>query len=391
MIRTSTRIAFLVPVSLYVMGCGEDLGACDTTTKGRDTVLVGSVVQYGGQAILNSACANGTCHSSSATGASRFGAPAYLDFDLTPVDESEARGEDENDRGDAIVRLTNKQMVELRSRQALVLSERNTIWQQLRDGLMPPRGAFAAYRELKSIFDSSESEPCTKSKRYGNTSDGNAQEVLRNWLACGAPIVEVNASVVQKNAAIGETGFQYPMCGGGDSVDDGEPGIIVSLETLLDTGPLGYCTSCHPTASPPDLKTVAGAAMSIDSDEVVCNGKPLVTKGNPEQSFLYDVLSKDTPGCNVRRMPIGAKLPADQLRLVRDWIAAGAPRTDADIPQTEPSAPDDGTDSDATDGTDSADAGGSRGDAGARRDAGARDAGSADASTRDAGRRDAGT
>jgi hypothetical protein len=279
-----------------------------------------------------------------------------------------------------VVKLTLAQMVNLRSRQNLVLSERDSIWQQVRDRMMPPSGKFASYRQLKAIFDSKEGEPCAKSKQFTTTSDGDAQEVLRNWLACGAPIVEVNSSVVQKNAVVGQAGFQYPECGGGStSEDDDTPGMIVSLATLLD-GPLSTCTSCHPGASKPDLKTVATAAMTINSDDVVCNGKPYVTKGDPDQSFLYDVVSKDDPGCKIRRMPIGGKLPAAQLKLIRDWIKAGAPLNDDDIEQPS-------EDSDENQSDSESDAGATR-DGGA--DAGVRDAGRSDAGAADAGRRDAG-
>ena len=379
----ATRIALLVPASLYLSGCSDGVGTCDTSTRGRDTVLVGSVVQYGGQAIINSACANGTCHTSTARGAARHGAPAYLDFDLMPVDAQEADGDDQNARGDAMVVLSKRQIVHLRSRQSLLVRDREAVWQQVRDGLMPPSGVYESYRQLKSIFDSDESAPCTKSKRFTTTADADAQEVLRNWLACGAPIVEVNSPVVEKNAVAGRAGFQYPMCGGEAPADGGVP-VVVSLETLLDTGPLSFCTSCHPTASKPDLKTLTTASTTVSSKAEVCNGKPYVTPGEPDRSFLYEVVSEDKPGCNVRRMPIGAKLSAEQLRLVRDWISAGAPITDEDI-QTPESSGDSGEDSVAKESEDAADSG-----AQSARDARVRDAGGSDAGARDAGRRDAG-
>jgi hypothetical protein len=378
----TTRIALLVPASLYLSGCSDGVGTCDTTTHGRDTVLVGSVVQYGGQAIINSACANGTCHSSAAEGEARHGAPAFLDFDLVPVDPSEAAGEDQNKRGDAIVQLTDRQLVNLRSRQLLLVRERDAVWQQVRDGLMPPSGIYEAYRQLKTIFDSDESEPCTRAKRFTTTSDGDAQEVLRNWLACGAPIVEVNSPLVEKNAVAGRAGFQYPICGGdGDVPDDGGEPIVISLQELLDTGPLSFCVSCHPSSSKPDLKTLAAATTMVNSEAEVCNGKPYVTRGDPDRSFLYEVLSDEKPGCDVRRMPIGSKLTAAELKLVRDWIGAGAPLKDANI---EPSAPADDTDAGADSKND--------GDSGSRPqpDAGVRDAGRSDAGGGDAGRRDAG-
>ena len=70
---------------------------------------------------------------------------------------------------------------------------RNSIWHQVRDGLMPPNGRFDGYKQLRSLFDSDEETPCTRGKRFGTTSDAASQEVLRSWLACGAPIVVESA------------------------------------------------------------------------------------------------------------------------------------------------------------------------------------------------------
>lgn len=311
--------------SLLTVGCGEDLGRCDPDGRGRDTVLVGgTVVQFGGQAILNTSCANGTCHTSTARGADRNGAPAGLDFDLLPVDESEAEGQDENKNGDTIVALSKAQVSGLRGRQQKVVELRDSIWQQVRDGMMPPNGRFDAYKQLKNLYDSEEASPCTRGKRYGSTTDGAAQGVLRNWLACGAPIVEVNSKVVEKAATPGLVGRQYPMCSG--DLPDGE---IITLGTVMD-GPFAFCANCHPGLSDPDLRDVSSAAEAFASTAEVCDGKPYVTPGDPEQSFLYDVISKDDPGCGISRMPKGQKLSADQIKLVSDWITAGAPTTEDD-------------------------------------------------------------
>jgi hypothetical protein len=64
---------------LALAACTEDVGECfHDGARGRDTVLNNGVVQYGGQAILNTACANG-CHNSQEKGAQRHGAPARPD------------------------------------------------------------------------------------------------------------------------------------------------------------------------------------------------------------------------------------------------------------------------------------------------------------------------
>jgi hypothetical protein len=60
---------------------------------------------------------------------------------------------------------------------------------------------------------------------------------------------------------------------------------------------------------------------------VRCNGKPYVTPNDPSQSFLWDLVSKDDPGCGAERMPQGLPhLSAAQLDIVKRWIEDGALR-----------------------------------------------------------------
>lgn len=327
--------------SLYALGCGEALGACDNPNQGRDTVLVGGTVMYGGQAIINKSCAGGRCHTSSATGDLRSGAPLGLDFDLVPVAESEAEGETRNKNGETVVALTSHQRSGLQTRQQRIFDLRHRIWDQIRWGMMPPPGSqFSVFLELKSIFETEDQAPCEKGKAYSSLRSTRGQEVLRNWLACGAPIVETNGSVLtssQDNPS-GETGgypgWQFPICEAPVETDpDGKP-AGVSLETLLE-GPLASCATCHPKSGPPDFSSLSKLAASLATEEEECDGKPYVTPGDPEKSYLIDILSKESPGCGHSRMPLG--MPAiseSQLAQVEAWIAAGAPTTDDDIAST---------------------------------------------------------
>src|SRR5207244_2519515 len=52
---------------------------------------------------------------------------------------------------------------------------------------------------------------------------------------------------------------------------------------------------------------------------------PAVVPGDPDKSLLYKaVLHEDDD----LKMPLGGKLPAEQVALLRDWIRAGAPWTE---------------------------------------------------------------
>jgi hypothetical protein len=341
-------LAVLVPVSLYALGCGEDVGACPSDSAGMtkgagyDTVVVGSQVQYGGQAIINQSCANGICHSSAAKGEARHGAPADLNFDLRPVGESGVESS-ATTNGRTVAKLKEAEVRGLRERQRKVFEERNSIWQQVKDGEMPPSGMFAAFRKLASIFDSDELTPCTRvTNGYGDITTKASQDILRTWLACSVPIVEVNSSVVELPGSAGTAGYQYQLCGGNTVVPDGGTpdaggGVVtvpVTLKDLLaDNGAFGVytCATCHPAAAPKvklDLTDETKAYNTLVNDKtVICNGKPYVTVGDPTKSFLIDTISKADPGCGKDRMPLGQEMTAAEIQKVSDWIKGGAKRS----------------------------------------------------------------
>ena len=60
--------AGLLVLASFASACSEDVGVCEGSLEGRDTVVVNDMVLYGGQAMMNKACATG-CHLSTATGA----------------------------------------------------------------------------------------------------------------------------------------------------------------------------------------------------------------------------------------------------------------------------------------------------------------------------------
>jgi len=309
--------SILLASSLTALGCGEDVGACKSEKEGRETVLVNNTVQYAGQAIINQSCANNICHSSAVKGEARNGAPAGLDFNLRPAT---ADGEDETEDGTTIATLTDSDLAGLRKRQRKVVEQRNRIWQQVRDGLMPPPGMFAQFRKLARVFFTDESELCTgvQSTSFAPITAGESQEVLREWLACGAPIVETNTELVTKRE-VGTIGYQYPSCGG--ELPEGNTLEAVQAR-IFDV----YCADCHPDMSDPDLRSVeASFASLLEDDSEICDGKPYVTKGDSSASYLYDLVSKDDPGCHAR-MPLGGELSEEEMQLIKDWIDEGALR-----------------------------------------------------------------
>lgn len=320
--RTAGALAAL---ALAITGCTGSVGPCDDPRNGQDTVLSGGVVQYGGQAILNSACATG-CHASTAKGAARNGAPVGLDFDLHPLGE-----EDSNQtlvRGGAtVLAFDAEKLAGLRSRQRSVFEHRERIWQQVREEQMPPDGKFAPFRILRSILKTAEATPCTPYARLAPITEKASMDVLRQWLACGAPVVEANGPSVSQAGVFGTTGSQYQSC---ESEGDGGDAGVVTLETVqaqvFDTA----CAACHPALNAGRFKidltdAIKSYATLVEDTADQCEGKPYVMPGAPEQSFLYEIVAEEDPTCS-QRMPQGGTLKTSQIELIRKWIAGGALR-----------------------------------------------------------------
>jgi cytochrome c553 len=309
----------------FLCAC-SDVGPCDGPLEGRDTVVVAGNIVYGGQAIVNKACATG-CHLSTAQGDARRGVPAGLDFDLFPVAEDNAAGMTGSGKS-AIVKLTTGQAAGLRKRQQKIVELRNSIWQQVVDGDMPPGGMLQSL--MSTIFASSEARPCQASDSYAVMANADTREVLRNWLACGAPFVETQGTRLEKSSAAGTVGDQYHVC---QSSQTSSSMPMTTLETLYKST-LADCGGCHNNAltGPPAFADVPTLAASLRTASA-CGGKPFVTPGDPQNSYLLDLLKGPNPKCKHQQMPAGGLGPLTPRAIagVEAWIASGAPTTAADL------------------------------------------------------------
>jgi hypothetical protein len=400
------QYAGLLMLTCFASACTESVGICQGSLQGRDTVVSAGQVVYGGQAIMNRACAV-ACHSSKNTGAQRNGVPAGMDFDLLPIDQEDVAGTRERD-GRTVVKLKSSQIEGLRARQKKIVELRDEIWQQIQDGLMPPNGMFDAM--MSNIFASSEKAPCKPGKEFSQIPQVQTREVLRNWLACGAPLVETNSTKVDdKVATAGAAGYQYGVC-------EPDAGTVITLDQMLQTGVFSACGACHnvPLTTPPP-RFLDAQMLAKELRTKGCSGKRFVTPGKPEESYLLDRLKGGDvdPRCKFngidgRQMPPDDPLSERAIAQVTAWIAAGAPATAADVGEPPNQSVDEGDtdagdeptpddepptdDQQSTDGDGAADA--AIKDAGATKDAGpAKDAGAVKDAGRDAGKdagRDAG-
>lgn len=160
-VRASASV--LAVLSLFLCGCPPDLGPCDPEAARRVVFTADDsrLPAYGGQALVESSCGGGAfCHAELAEGPARYGVPAGLDFDVSLAENAD-------------------QTARLRRGIETLRAWRLEAYREVHAGTMPP-GAIGsaiastgiAYADLPPV----------------GTAEGD--EILRNWLACGAPVVE---------------------------------------------------------------------------------------------------------------------------------------------------------------------------------------------------------
>lgn len=175
---------------------------------------------------------------------------------------------------------------------------------------------------------------------------GTDGEILLNESSC-------NVIGLPKNAAQGmptpeelEAPLYVPPSDPGDAglppVDDcvdvaadAEPSTDATLSQVRDTLLVSTCqfSSCHSGTNAAvglDLAAADLHAELLDHTVTADTDLPLVDPGNPEGSWLYQVVSRcqpeDAAGNAVPHMPLNAPRLSDPglVAALREWIAAGA-------------------------------------------------------------------
>jgi hypothetical protein len=338
------RKTHLIGVSLFVSfasasGCSEDLGKCNEDEARRLIIDGEGRVLYAGQAILNQACAAGQCHASSATGELRQGAPKSLDFELVPAGLAKA-GEASVQSGKPPLGLNAKAIAKLRKNQRVVFDNRELIWTQIVDGLMPPDGVGQSYREKAPGSEADPTMPCQKKEALGSITSSDSRKILRNWLACGSPVVEtaneeISESVLTATPAgvPGTVGQQMPICFDPATCDD-----PITIDQVHELVFVPSCVSgCHEPGgaySPFDLSTVEKSYAALMTDSPACE-VPFVVQNDAKNSYIVTKMGgeSDLEICSGNLMPLGASEPLDcAVRRVAAWINAGAPEPGAPAP-----------------------------------------------------------
>ncbi len=251
------KLTVCLLVSCLWMACGDELGECDRPAAKQLVYGRNGLVATKGQALLHDSCGNAAfCHSSKAEGKDRYGAPSGLDFDTLPSPIHWPK----------------------------VVDHRAEIWSAVLDGTMPPDGV--GLRVVGNNEWSFDPERRDASERLGPLTSKEGKGALRNWLACGAPVVTETEIPV----------WAQPGTDGGVLSDWGPIFTQVMRPKCATAG-------CHNSKS-------AGDLVLLDECEAYAQ--------------LLDKLESKQPACGAPMPPAGP-LPEVELRAIRDWVEGGAP------------------------------------------------------------------
>ncbi len=347
--------------AFLLCACRADLGECDPVAA-QEVVFLDSgstasanngVPMYAGQALVHATCGTGQfCHSAGAQQGERYGVPMGLDFDLGyACDEGPCEADDEG-----VARLVHNQRK--------VLEYARPILTSIENGRMPPGpigadiaaqagqfryvhiGQVNSYTLYDEVVDcdsplascapgeTTQQIPTPLVPAVG-TRQGN--EIVRNWLACGAPVIEsttASASTVpgktcEGSSVVGHAGYcvhrivqppeppeqrwsdiyekvVYPFCGEACH-GEGTPNFIDESQLDLSTAQVAY-------------DSLVG--REAQGDECAGLGQ-LIAPGDGANSIFVMKMEPDPP-CGDPMPSMGALLPDEVLDVIRAWIDAGA-------------------------------------------------------------------
>jgi len=318
--------------------------ACDDDAARAVVYDAAGRAMYAGQALVTGSCAGGGnfCHSSSAR--DRFGVPGGLDFDAFPLSVAATTSDEEG-----LARLVRIQ--------ATIHRNRSAIWGTVVGGSMPP-GAAGDQVIVHNHGWVSDPADVESDLPLATLETEQGREILRNWLACGSPIVERWTPYLPVGC---ETNSECAsgICTGGECEAAGD--VVARLERPLDPSWRSIfaqvvepnCTTpgCHA----PDPQNGDAISAGLDLTEIesglaalidveASEGESLgaecgfedrvrIIPGDPDNSLFLHKLATDAPDCG-DQMPFGQPLDAEQIDVIREWIAIGACLIDCSLPDT---------------------------------------------------------
>lgn len=309
------RLALVLVTVAFAGGCVPSVGTeCDEAAATEVVYDREGNPAYPGQALLIANCGGGGfCHSPDAPTESRFGAPAGLDFDLRPLSSG---GVSSLHLGDS---------------QSFVTANRDAIFESVRSGAMPPSGVGSEVVAQSPSFDHLVAFDPLRFRPMDSLDSAEGQEVLRNFLACGARVVEGTSPRLNQRSV---GWIEDPITRG--CVDSTWESIYANV---IEPG----CVSgaCHDAEAPVAGLDLTGRTPSEVAERLIgaeslgssCrdSGLPQVDPAfDPNRSLFYIKLADPAPLCG-RRMPIvGSPLGEQRLCAIRTWIACGACSSEQD-------------------------------------------------------------
>ncbi|GAB4202045.1 MAG: hypothetical protein OHK0013_14840 [Sandaracinaceae bacterium] len=319
-------VTALAASAFPLAGCPPTVGDdCDLDQAREVVYAADGTPAYAGQALLLTSCGGSSyCHTQTPM-APRFGAPGDLVFDTLLVDGAV-------DEDEALERL-------FRARSA-AYRHRDGVYASVVTGTMPPAGrppvpdlreAASAYRRYDGPMDRT-GTPLP----FVQSTEG--REILRNWLACGAPVVErttdadlplctTNADCPITGVCLLDTGECQPV---GDVVEVRPTALEPTWSSIFVNVIRPSCatTGCHVGASAFNMldlsdRDMAYTALTTRDASSFCGERPYVTPGSTDvsMSVLLDKL-QPTPTCGGRMPPSG--LGAEVAMVVEEWVMRGA-------------------------------------------------------------------
>lgn len=319
-------------------------GACDDDAARAVVYDAAGRAMYAGQALVVGSCAGGGnfCHSSTAL--DRVGVPAGLDFDAFPL-------------GLPANTLDEAALATLVRAQATIHRNRGGIYATVVGGSMPPgeagdRVVVHNYGWVSDPADLDSDQPLAEL----DTPEG--QELLRNWLACGSPVIErwttYQPADCTTNADCASGVCTAAECEpAGDVVPRIERPLLPNWSSIFAQVIQPNCITpgCH--APDPGNGNAISADLDLSTlelgyDQLVgveaseneaagaeCGGAGTVrvVAGDSAASLLVNKIANETPDCG-DAMPFGQALDAEQIEVIRAWIDIGACRTDCALPDT---------------------------------------------------------
>lgn len=258
-------------LALSAMACDDQLGDCDSSAAEELVYSQDGLVATKGQALMHDSCGRGAhCHSAAAEGGDRRGAPTDLNFDMLPSPAGWPR----------------------------VVVHRAEVWEQVKEGHMPPANAGDVVSDSGWVFDAKRSADALA---LPGLSSREGKGALRNWLACGAPLVSETQVPVWAQSA---------PCKSGDEEFD-----ALYAEVLRP-----YCAKvCHNTSAAGGLNMV-DACTAYEALRAEGNCGVRLQPGDVSSPVLTQLESR-TPRCG-KPMPPDAQLASDAIARVRDYIEA---------------------------------------------------------------------